>query len=255
MKSKIIAVIPARYESTRFQGKVLANDSGKFLIQHTYDQVSKAKLVQDVIIAADSEKIAQACESFGAACVMTSQAHQSGTDRIAEAVNHLKVDIIVNIQADEPEIAPANIDLLAQLLLDNPEVEMATLVAKFDKKEQIANPNIVKVVIDKNGFAKYFSRSVIPYDRNASGAGAGGVGGVADYYRHLGSYAYRKEFLLKITGLKQTMLEKTEKLEQLRVLEYGYPILTALVSHIADGIDTPQQYVEFVKRQKEVIRK
>ena len=247
MKSKIIAVIPARYESARFPGKVLANDTGKFLVQHTYEQLCQARLIQDVIIATDSEKVQQACESFGATCVMTSQAHQSGTDRIAEAVNHLKADIVVNIQADEPEIAPASIDLLAQLLVDNPEVGMATLAAKFDKKEQIANPNIVKVVMDENGFARYFSRSVIPYDRNAGGIG---VGEVADYYRHLGIYAYRKEFLLKITGLKQTMLEKIEKLEQLRVLEYGYPILTALISHIADGIDTPEQYAEFVKRQR-----
>ena len=247
MKSKIIAVIPARYESTRFPGKVLACDTGKFLIQHTYEQASAANLIQEVIIAADDEKIAKACKSFCAACVMTSSDHQSGTDRIAEAVNHIEADIIINIQADEPEIDPANIDLIAKLLIDNPKVNMATLIAKFDSKEQIVNPNIIKVVIDENGFARYFSRSVIPYDRNAGGAG---VGQVADYYRHLGIYAYRKEFLLKITKLKQARLEKIEKLEQLRVLEYGYSILTAPVSHIADGIDTPGQYAEFVRRQR-----
>jgi 3-deoxy-manno-octulosonate cytidylyltransferase (CMP-KDO synthetase) len=246
LKSKIIAVIPARYESTRFPGKVLANDTGKFLIQHTYEQASKARLIQEVIIATDNEKVAQACESFGGVCVMTSDTHQSGTDRIAEAAGQIEADIIVNLQADEPEIDPANIDLLAQLLIDNPKVNMATLIAKFDRKEQISDPNIVKVVIGKDRYAKYFSRSIIPYDRDAGGVG---VGGVEDYYRHLGIYAYRKEFLLNITRLKQTRLEKIEKLEQLRVLEYGYQILTGLAAHGADGIDTPQQYAEFVKRQ------
>ena len=249
MKSKIIAVIPARYESTRFPGKVLAKDTGKFLIQHTYEQASRAKSIQEVIIAADDEKVAQACKSFGAACVMTSSEHQSGTDRIAEAVGSIEADIIVNLQADEPEIDPANIDLLAQLLIDNPKVNMATLIAKFDRKEQISDPNIVKVVIGKDRYAKYFSRSVIPYDRDAGGAGAGGVGQMDDYYRHIGIYAYRKEFLLNITQLQQTRLEKIEKLEQLRVLEYGYSILTGLAAHSADGIDTPEQYAEFVKRQ------
>jgi len=245
VKPKIIAVIPARYESTRFRGKVLASDTGKFLIQYTYEQACLAELIDEVIIAADSEKVCVACESFGAVCVLTSDSHQSGTDRIAEVAGGIDADIIVNIQADEPEIEPSNIDLLAGLLIDNPKVEMGTLIAKFEKKEQISDPNIVKVVIGEDGYAKYFSRSVIPYDRDA-----GGVGELDDYYRHLGVYAYRKEFLLKITGLEQTKLEKIEKLEQLRVLEYGYSILTGLVAHSADGIDTPGQYAEFVKRQK-----
>ena len=244
MKPKIIAVIPARYESTRFPGKVLASDTGKFLIQHTYEQVCQSKLIDNVIIAADNEKVRQACESFGATCVMTSSSHQSGTDRIAEAARQIETDIVVNIQADEPEIEPANIDLLGQLLIDNPKINMATLIAKFERKEQISDPNIVKVVISKDRHAKYFSRSVIPYDRDA-----GGIGDLANYYRHLGAYAYRKEFLMNITRLEQTKLEKIEKLEQLRVLEYGYTILTGLVAGCTDGIDTPEQYAEFVKRQ------
>jgi 3-deoxy-manno-octulosonate cytidylyltransferase (CMP-KDO synthetase) len=242
---KIIAVIPARYESTRFPGKVLAKDTGKYLIEHTWEQVRKAELVEKVIIAADSQIVLDACRNFGAECVMTAATHKSGTDRIAEAVEKIDADIIINIQADEPQIEPANIDLLAQLMLDNPQAKMATLVAKFDNKEQIANPNIVKVVIGKDRFARYFSRSVIPYCRVN-----GPVGNINDYYRHIGIYAYTKDFLLSITKLPAGKLEQIEQLEQLRVLEYGFNILTGLVRHIADGIDTPQQYAEFVKRYK-----
>jgi len=242
---KIIAVIPARYESTRFPGKVLAKETGKYLIQHVWEQVRKAKLVEKVIIATDSEKVMSACKSFDADCVMTASTHKSGTDRIAQVVEKIDTDIVINIQADEPEIEPANIDLLAQLMIDNPQTKTATLVAKFENKEQIANPNIVKVVIDKSRFAKYFSRSVIPYCRTN-----GPVGSIIDYYRHLGVYAYTKDFLLCITKLPVGKLEQIEQLEQLRVLEYGYNILTGLVRRAADGIDTPQQYAEFVKRYK-----
>ena len=242
---KITAVIPARYESTRFPGKVLAKETGKYLIQHTFDQVRKSKLIQKVIIATDSPLVLDACKSFGADCVMTSAAHQSGTDRIAEAVTKIDTDIVINVQADEPEIESANIDLLAQLMIDNPQAKMATLIAKFEDKEQILNPNIVKVIISKDRFAKYFSRSVIPCCREN-----GPVGNISDYYRHLGIYAYTKDFLLLITKLPAGKLEKIEQLEQLRVIEYGFAILTGLVKHIAPGIDTPQQYQEFVKRIK-----
>jgi 3-deoxy-manno-octulosonate cytidylyltransferase (CMP-KDO synthetase) len=242
---KIIVVIPARYDSTRFPGKVLAKDTGKYLIQHTWEQVQKAPTVKKVIIATDSEKILLACKSFGAECVMTSAEHQSGTDRIAEAVEKIDADIVINVQADEPEIEPANMELLAKLMLDNPKAKMATLIAKFENKEQIANPNIVKAIIGKDRLAKYFSRSVIPYCRNAAG-----IGDINDYYRHLGIYAYTKDFLLHITKLPAGKLEQIEHLEQLRVLEYGFEILTGLVKHITPGIDTQEQYLEFVKRVK-----
>ena len=242
---KIIVAIPARYDSTRFPGKVLAKETGKYLIQHTWEQVQKAPIVEKVIIATDSEKVLSACKSFGAECVMTSADHQSGTDRIAEAVEKIDADIVINVQADEPEIEPANIELLAKLMLDNPKAKMATLIAKFENKEQIANPNIVKAIIGKDRFAKYFSRSVIPYCRNAAG-----IGDINDYYRHLGIYAYTKDFLLHITKLPAGKLEQIEQLEQLRVLEYGFEILTGLVKHIAPGIDTQEQYLEFVKRVK-----
>ena len=267
-KSKITVCIPARFSSTRFPAKVLAKDTGKFLIQHVYEQAKLAKLSDKVIIAADDKRIADAAKSFGAECIMTNPDCPSGTDRIAEAIQELSAcpersrraercplnadDIVVNLQADEPEIDPANIDAVAKLLLDNPDYPMATLVAEFENTEQIADPNIVKVIVTQYARrnthdgplrAIYFSRSVIPYDRQQ-----GGIGPKSNYLRHLGIYAYRKDFLLKITKLPQTPLEKLEKLEQLRAIENGFDILVAKVKHTCAGIDTPEQYAEFVKR-------
>ena len=240
---KVLACIPARYGSSRFAGKVLAKDTGKFLIQHTYERACLAKLPEKVIIAADDERIAGACESFGGECVLTSVEHNSGTDRIAEAVKNIDAEIIVNVQADEPEIEPKNIDFVAQLLIDHPDAPMATLAADFQNHEQITDPNIVKVITDCNGKAIYFSRSPIPYDRETAGAGK-----VQQYLRHVGIYGYRKDFLLEITALPQTPLEKIEKLEQLRAIENGFDILVGKVGVVHNGIDTPEQYAEFVKR-------
>jgi 3-deoxy-manno-octulosonate cytidylyltransferase (CMP-KDO synthetase) len=254
----VYACIPARYGSTRFPAKVLAKDTGKFLIQHTYERACAAKLPEKVIIAADDERVVAAAQYFGAACIMTSPDCASGTDRIAEAVADIDVDIVVNIQADEPEIDPANIDKVAQLLIDNPDAPIATLAADFQNTAQISDPNIVKVVVtqyarrnthDAGIRAIYFSRSVIPYDREKSG-----VGKLENYLRHLGIYAYRKDFLLKITKLPQTLLEKIEKLEQLRAIENGFSILVAKVKHTCDGIDTPEQYAKFVKRYKKAAK-
>jgi len=274
----VIAVIPARYDSTRFAGKVLAKDTGKFLIQHTYEQACLAKLPEKVIIAADDEKVVAAAKEFGAECVLTSPDHQSGTDRIAEAVADLDVEIVINLQGDEPEIDPGSIDYLAKLLMDHTDCPMATLSADFQSSQQVADPNIVKVIVSscvardaycekkemdscfrrndntqyairntqyETGRAIYFSRYPIPYDREKAGVGA-----VEQYQRHLGIYAYRKQFLLQFTSLPQTPLEKIEKLEQLRAIENGYPILVGKVEHTCDGIDTPEQYAEFVKRCK-----
>jgi len=263
---KILAVIPARYGSTRFVGKVLAKDTGKFLVQHTWERACLAKLPDKVIIATDDQRIADAAGTFGAECILTSVEHKSGTDRIAEAVCDIDADIVINLQVDEPEIDPQNIDYLAELLVKNSDFPMATLAADFQTPEQIIDPNVVKIVIADSGQriadskklnakrytlnadygrAIYFSRAPVPYDREKSG-----IGEVQQYLRHIGIYAYRKQFLLKITALPQTELEKIEKLEQLRAIEYGYPILVGKVEHTCDGIDTPQQYAEFVKRQK-----
>ncbi|MBA7625142.1 8-amino-3,8-dideoxy-manno-octulosonate cytidylyltransferase [subsurface metagenome] len=246
----VYACLPARYNSTRFPGKVLAKDTGKFLIQHTYEQACLAELPQKVIIATDDRKVVAAAESFGAECVLTSPEHKSGTDRIAEAVRDLDVEIILNLQADEPEIDPANIDRVAELLLHNPDVPMATLAAEFQNPDQIADPNIVKVITDCNNKAIYFSRAAVPYDRETSG-----IGNVAQYLRHIGIYAYRKDFLLKVTALPQTPLEKIEKLEQLRAIENGFGILVGKVEHTCSGIDTPQQYAEFVVRYESKVKR
>jgi 3-deoxy-manno-octulosonate cytidylyltransferase (CMP-KDO synthetase) len=224
---KILVCIPARYGSTRFAGKVLAKDTGKFLIQHTYERACLAKLPEKVIIAADDQRIVDAAESFGAECILTSIEHQSGTDRIAEAVAHMDVDIVVNLQADEPEIDPENIDCVAQLLIDNPDYPMATLAAELQGPEQLA------------------SRTAIAYNIVRPGLGES-----QQHFRHLGIYAYRKEFLLKFSAMPRTPLEKMEKLEQLRAIENGIAIIVGKVKHTCDGIDTPQQYAEFVKRYK-----
>ncbi len=240
---KIVVCIPARYASTRFPAKVLAKDTGKYLIQHTWEQACKAKLPVRVVIAADDEKIVQAAKEFGAECVLTSTKHNSGTDRIAEAVGRSDADIVINVQGDEPRIDPGHIDLLAKMMLDNPKAEMATLAAPFAAPEQIADPNVVKVVVGTGGKAIYFSRSVIPYDRDRAG-----VGDAGSYLRHLGIYAYRRDFLLTITSLPQTTLEKLEKLEQLRAIENGYTILVGKVEHTCEGIDTPEQYAAFAER-------
>jgi len=271
---KTIVCIPARYASTRFPGKVLARDTGKFLIQHTWEQARRAKLPQRAVIAADDPKIVEAARTFGAECVLTSTKHNSGTDRIAEAVGHTDAEIVINVQGDEPQIDPDHIDYLARLLQDSPEAPMATLATGFASREQIADPNVVKVVVSiadcglriadsdtgraatdrlsatdyrlpgQVGRAIYFSRSVIPYDRERAG-----VGEVGHYLRHIGIYAYRRQFLLTITALPQTPLEKLEKLEQLRAIENGYTILVGKVEHTCEGIDTPEQYAKFVKRQ------
>jgi 3-deoxy-manno-octulosonate cytidylyltransferase (CMP-KDO synthetase) len=244
--AQIIVVIPARYGSTRFQAKVLAKDSGKFLVQHTYERALCADSVNSVFIATDSEMVRKACETFGAKCIMTSPAHQSGTDRIAEAVKEIEADVIINLQADEPEIEPAYIDSLAGLLTENPNADIATLVAGFDDPQQIADANVVKVVTDSSGRAIYFSRSAIPYDRES-----GGIGPVELYLRHLGIYAFRRDALVRFTSMPQSSLEKTEKLEQLRAIENGLTIITEKVDRVWDGIDTPAQYAEFLKRLKQ----
>lgn len=243
---KVLVVIPARYGSTRFPAKVVAKDTGKFLVQHTYERALYANSVEDVLVATDDDRVMAACKSFDGRCVMTSADHQSGTDRIAEAVSDIDADIIVNLQADEPEIDPANIDYLIDLLDGDKDAVMATLVAGFDNAEQVTDPNVVKCVTDVGGRAIYFSRSPIPYARDE-----GGIGDYKIYRRHLGIYAYRKDFLMKITKHPQTQLELTEKLEQLRVIENGYSIITGKVEQSWTGIDTPEQYADFVKRMRQ----
>ncbi len=242
----VIGVIPARYSSTRFHGKVLAQIIGKPMIQHVWERAKQARMLDDIIIACDQEEVAQAAAAFGAKVAMTSRAHSCGTDRIAEVVNPLDVKIVVNIQADEPLIHPTMIDNVARALLDDESVSMATVKKRIEGRELICDPNVVKVVTDKNGFALYFSRSTIPYLANNSD-----VKGPA-YFKHIGLYGYTKDFLFTYKNLPESNLETIEKLEQLRVLEEGFKIKVIETKFDTIGIDTPDDLVkveEYLKRE------
>jgi len=241
-----VAVIPARYASIRFPGKPLARQTGKYLIQHVYEQVRRARSISEVIVATDDLRIREAVESFGGRVVMTRADHPSGTDRVAEAAEGVDADLIVNVQGDEPEIEPDSIDRLVALLACQPEVGIATLACPFAAGANPADPNAVKVVLDRKGRALYFSRSLVPYPRDAKGRPD--VPG--DWLLHLGIYAYRRDFLLKLASLEPTPLERRERLEQLRALEQGQPIAVGIVERAAIGIDTPEDYAAFVERSR-----
>lgn len=234
-----VAVIPARFASTRLPGKPLLDRTGKPLIVHVLERAAKARLVQRVIVATDDRRIAEAVESRGHSAVMTRQDHPNGTSRIAEVATRLDaaVDIVVNVQGDEPLIDPELIDLLVERLGAGAE-PMATVASPFATGENAGDPNIVKVVVDRRGRAMYFSRSPIPFDRD----GAGKVPPL----KHVGIYGYRRSFLPVYVGLPVTPLEDAEKLEQLRALEHGHAIavIQRRVEH--HGIDTPEQYENFV---------
>lgn len=233
------AIIPARFDSVRFPGKVLANRTGQPLIQHVYERVVKAKSIDRVIIATDDERVMRAAQTFGAKAQMTRRDHPNGTSRIAEAVQQIDASIIVNVQADEPDIEPAMIDRAVQALIDHPDCAVATLASPFAKNEDPSNPNIVKIVVSHCNEALYFSRALIPHSRD---------GKKHDPLKHVGLYVYRREFLLKYPGLAPTPLEQIEQLEQLRFLEYGHRIAVAIVQSNFHGIDTPEQYDAFVSR-------
>ncbi len=241
---KAIAIIPARYASTRFPGKPLLKETGKFLIQHVYEQVSRCRTLTSVVVATDDARIHEAVASFGGMAVMTREDHPTGTDRVAEAAATTDADLIVNVQGDEPEIAPENIDRLVDIMRDDPATPIGTLACPFPSDGDPKNPNGVKVVISQTGRALYFSRSLIPYPREAKGA----PDNPSNWLLHLGLYAYRREFLFKLAKLAPTPLEEREKLEQLRVLEHGYSMAVAVVSRATGGVDTPEDYAAFVAR-------
>lgn len=244
-------VIPARYGSTRFPAKILASDTGRPLVQHVVDQVRRCVRVREVIVATDDERIVAALRPFDTRCVMTAASHQSGTDRIAEVARGLVGDdVVVNVQGDEPEIEPEIVDGLIERL-ETTRDDMATAATPFPAGADPADPNLVKVVTGVDGRALYFSRSPIPYPRDAATTPAKTettVGGKFTYYLHLGIYAYRRAFLLEFASWTPTLLETTEKLEQLRALEHGRSIFVLKTERATHGIDTPEQYVAFVKR-------
>ena len=237
---KTLGVIPARYGAQRFPGKPLALIAGKPLVQRVYEQARKAQRLDRIVIATDDTRIADVVKKFGGEVVMTSPACPSGTDRAAEVVRQLDCDQVVNIQGDEPLMRPEMIDQLVDGLAD---YDMATLARLIESAEVLANPNVVKVVFDINGNALYFSRHPIPFVRD--------VGATAPHFKHLGIYAYRRDFLLKFVQLPPSALEKTEKLEQLRALENGFAIKVLVTLHDSVGVDVPAD----VKIVEEILRK
>jgi 3-deoxy-manno-octulosonate cytidylyltransferase (CMP-KDO synthetase) len=231
--SQVVAIIPARWASTRFPGKPLVMLRGKPLVQHVWERAVRAKLVDRVIVATDDMRIAEAAFNFGAELALTSPKHPTGTDRLAEVAAKLKTArIILNVQGDEPDIPSATIDRLARALLDDSRLGMVTAANPVTDPADIHNPNVVKVVTDRTGRALYFSRSVIPHDRD----GRGGV----KYLRHQGIYGYRRKVLLDFVKWKPTPLEQVEKLEQLRALENGVSIGVITVRRASVGVDAPE---------------
>lgn len=227
-----IGIIPARYASVRFPGKVLAAIGGKPMIQHVWEKAQAAQELDDVLIACDHPDVFRAGMQFGAKVVMTNPAHPSGTDRIAEAAQELEFDIIVNIQGDEPFIDPKTINDLTLLLKNDAACPMGTVIKAIADEQEFNNPNVVKCVVDQQGYALYFSRSPIPYNRN-------GGPYPMQRYKHLGLYAYRKEFLMAYKTWSKSTLESTEQLEQLRVLDKGHRIKTALTAYESIAVDVP----------------
>lgn len=231
-------IIPARYDSTRLKGKPLIKVKDKPIIQWVWEKAVKATLADRVIIATDNEQIYQEAQMFGAEVEMTLDTHTSGSDRIAEvAQRHPEISYIVNLQGDEPLITPESIDEVIKGV-KNDGADISTLIRVLKEKKEIENPNCVKCVTDNNGYALYFSRSKIPYERNE---------GYAKIYGHLGIYGYKKEALIKMTQLEQSPLELAESLEQLRALQAGMRIKTFIVDFVPVGIDTPDDLKQFEK--------
>lgn len=241
-KPHVAAIIPARFASTRFPGKPLVPIAGVTMIERVYRQAAKAALLHEVIVATDDARIADEVERFGGTVIMTRDDHANGTDRLAEvATLRPDVDIIVNVQGDEPLIDPTNIDAAVEPLLKSVDVTMSTLCAPITTEAELLNPNIVKVVLDKDGFALYFSRSPVPHDRDNVGFHH------VRYWGHLGLYVYRRETLLTVSRLAPTPLENIEKLEQLRALENGIRIQVVPVATRSPAVDRPED-VEVVEK-------
>ncbi len=231
MPLRAVLIIPARYSSERLPGKPLIEIRGKSLIQYTYER-ARASSVDDVIVATDDSRILERVKEFGGKAVLTSPAHPSGTDRVAEVAARIDADVIVNLQGDEPLIEPAYIDQAVDPFSQIEGLQMTTLVTPL-KGGELEDPNVVKVVLDHEGYALYFSRAPIPFCRESPGRIREGI-----YWKHIGLYAYRRDFLLMITRLPPSPLEEEEKLEQLRVLENGYRIKAVPVPGHPGGVDT-----------------
>lgn len=238
---KVLCVIPARFASTRLPGKPLKDIAGKPMVVRVYERASLAGLVDETLVATDDERIKDAVEAAGGRAMLTRADHATGTDRLAEVAEaYPQVDLIVNVQGDEPLIEPGLIDQLAGLFADEPDLQMATVKTEMKDEDEQRNPNNVKVVCDKAGYALYFSRSLMPYPRK----------GGCPVYKHIGIYAYRREFLLKYAKMEPTPLEKAESLEQLRALENGFRIKVVETKASFVGVDTPED----LERVNEIYR-
>ena len=254
-RGRTIGVIPARLASSRFPEKVLANATGKALVVHVLEQARRAKSLDEVIVATDDARIVSVIEAAGARAMLTRIDHPNGTSRLAEVSQRLHAhgepaDVFVNIQGDEPEIEPDAIDAVAELLHASPWADVATIAAPFAADERVDDPNLVKVVLGVDGRAIYFSRALIPMHRDA----ASGSTPRAQPLRHIGLYAYRCAFLPQFVAWAPSPLEETESLEQLRVLEHGHSIVVAIRSNSSQGIDSPAQYADFVRRHAARLR-
>jgi len=242
---KVAVVIPARYASTRLPGKPLLKIGNKTLIQMVYERAATARCAETVLVATDDERVAKAVRSFGGRAHMTRSDHASGTDRVAEVVREVlgEVDVVVNVQGDEPDIRGEHVDTVAGLLEEDPDASMSTLACVMTDEKAMHDPNQVKVVCDAKGRALYFSRSPIPFVRDETSRDRSFLG-------HLGIYGYRREFLLQFSEMPQTDLERKERLEQLRALENGFIIRVGVTPHAVFGIDTPEDLERFRSSQK-----
>jgi 3-deoxy-manno-octulosonate cytidylyltransferase (CMP-KDO synthetase) len=251
---KAIGIIPARYSSTRLEGKPLLYIAGKPMIQHVYQRASSAPVLDRVIVATDDARIVEAVRAFGGEVRLTSPDHPSGTDRVAEVAGSLEADVVVNIQGDEPLITPGMIEDLILPMRGDRSLQMCTLCRRISNVNEIFDPDVVKVVRDRDGFALYFSRAPIPFHReewkgrNQGPLGADGL--TAACYKHFGLYAYRRDFLFQLTALPPSPLEKTEQLEQLRALENGYRIKVVETQEDTIGVDTELD----LERVREIFR-
>ena len=247
--AKCVLVIPARRRSSRLPNKLLLHANGKTVLQHTYEAACQTQTPDCILIATDDDEIAAKARRFGAEVVMTSSECLSGTDRVAEAIAQCPAaEIIVNLQGDEPEINPSAIDHLVESLHSNPAAAMATLASPIRERGQLEDPSCVKVVFDGQGRALYFSRSPIPHPREWDDSLL--TQSPAQFHQHIGVYAYRRQLLLDLANLKPGRTEQLENLEQLRVLEHGKMILVTEIDEASHGIDTPEDYANFVRRRR-----
>jgi 3-deoxy-manno-octulosonate cytidylyltransferase (CMP-KDO synthetase) len=263
---KTVAIIPARYASTRLPGKLIKSEAreytGKYLIEHVYGNVMNAKNIQEVIVATDDERIAEVVKQFGGCVKMTSTNHKSGTDRIAEVASNLDADFVVNIQGDEPDVIGSMIDDLIESMYTEKEAVVCTFANEIRSMEEFIDPNAVKVVIDKDSYAMYFSRATIPYIRDKNGNSKYSISEkTSDEYstgnntsfpflKHLGIYMYRKDFLLSFSNLAIPDIEEVEKLEQLRVLSNGYKVKVIVTHFRCEGVDTPEDFERFLDKYR-----